>query len=383
VLHVITRLIVGGAQENTVDSASGFDARSIEAEVLCGPETGPEGSILAEARARGVRVTVEPSLRRALRPLADLRALWRTARFVRRGRFDVVHTHSSKAGIVGRWAAWLAGTPRVVHTVHGWSFHERQPAAVRALYLALERASARITERLVCVTARDVQKGLAARIGVPAQYQVIRSAIDVAGFAAPRRSRAEVRSEWGLPAEAAVVGAVTRLSSQKAPLDLVAAAAEVSRVRPDVRFVIVGDGPERAAVERRIRELGLSGATRLLGLRRDVADLLAGLDVFLLTSLWEGLPRALVQAMAAGVPVVATAVDGCTEVVRDCETGLLVPPGRPDEAARAVLRLLDDPELAGRLRRAARASVDKEFDTERMLAQLASLYLERAASRSG
>jgi glycosyltransferase involved in cell wall biosynthesis len=167
---------------------------------------------------------------------------------------------------------------------------------------------------------------------------------------------------------------VTRLVPQKAPLDFVGAAAAVAAARPEARFVLVGDGPQRAAVERRIRELGLAGRMLLLGLRRDVPDLLAALDLFLLTSLWEGMPRVLLQAIAAGVPLVASAVDGCAELVRDGETGLLVPPGRPDLAARASLRLLGDRALADRLRRAARPRLEAEFGLERMLAALEDVY---------
>jgi glycosyltransferase involved in cell wall biosynthesis len=382
VLHVITRLIVGGAQENTLETAAGLDPRGFRSEILCGPESGPEGSLLDEARARGVRVSVEPALLRELHPRADLQAVLRIARFVRRGGFRVLHTHSSKAGILGRFAARLAGVPHVVHTVHGWSFHARQPAALRALYVRLERAAARITDTLVAVSERDVEKGLAAGIGSADRYRVIRSAVEIDRFARPIRSRSEVRGEWGIPEGAPVIGSVTRLVPQKAPLDFVTAAAAIAGARPEARFVLVGDGPERDAVEQRVRALGLGGRVLLLGLRRDVPDLLAAFDAFLLTSLWEGMPRVLVQAVAAGVPVVATAVDGCAELVRDGETGLLVPPGRPEAAARAALRLLGDPDLATRIRRAARPRIEREFGLERMLGALEEVYRGGPAPRT-
>jgi glycosyltransferase involved in cell wall biosynthesis len=381
VLHVITRMIVGGAQENTLETVCGLDPRRFRTALLCGPESGPEGSLLDEARRRGASVTIEPALRRELRPLLDVRALLRLARVMRRGAFDLVHTHSSKAGVLGRLAARLARVPGVVHTVHGWPFHERQSPARRRLYVALERAAARAADRLVAVSTRDLETGLAAGIGPRARWVVVRSAVDLGGVRAAAGRRAAVRAAWGVPPEAAVVGTVARLAPQKAPLDFVEAAARIARARPEARFVVAGDGPLRAAVEEGVRAAGLAGRLVLLGLRRDVAEVLAGLDVFVTTALWEGLPRALVQAMAAGLPVVATAAGGTPEVVRPEESGLLVPAGRPEATAGAVLRLLADPALARRLGEAGRSAVGAEFDLPTMLARLAALYEDVVAAR--
>ncbi|MDJ0869899.1 MAG: glycosyltransferase [Myxococcota bacterium] len=382
VLHLITRMIVGGAQENTLLSAAELAQRGWQTAILSGPETGPEGSLHEAVRQRRVPFEIEPALRRELSPHRDALALARLVRRLRRDGTRIVHTHSSKAGILGRWAAWLAGVPVVVHTVHGWSFHGHQRRAARSLYVALERASAARSQALVVVSDADRRKGLDARIGAPEQYVRIRSAIDVARFRPRPEARRAARAAWAVPGDAPVVGTVTRLSPQKAPLDFVEAAAAVARERPDARFVVIGDGPLRDAVESRVRALGLAERFALPGLCADVAAQLPGLDVFALTSLWEGLPRVLPQALAARVPVVATRVDGNVEALCDGAAGRLVPPARPDAVARAVLSVLEDPAAAAAHVAAGSRWAEREFGLDTMLTGLESLYL-RLLARAG
>ncbi|MBN1977594.1 MAG: glycosyltransferase family 4 protein [Anaerolineae bacterium] len=373
VLHIITRLIVGGAQENTMLTAALLDPGRYAVDVISGPQTGSEGSLIEDVRARGVPLTIEPALVREIHPAKDLLAVVRLARFIRRGRYAIVHTHSSKAGILGRWAARLAGAPVIVHTVHGWGHHERQHPIVRRFYILLEKVTQRVTDKLIVVSPRNIEKGLADGIAAPAKYVTVRSGIELDRFRRPARPREVVRAELSIPPDAPVVGMVTRLSPQKAPLDFVAAAAQVAARRPGAHFVVVGDGPLRAEVEARIAAAGLAARFRLTGLRRDVPDLLHSFDLFALSSLWEGLPRVLPQAMAAGLPVVATAVDGNAEAVEDGVNGLLTPPGDPAALASALLRLLDDPALAARLGAAGRERAE-EFGARKMVDDIAALY---------
>jgi len=380
VLHVITRLIVGGAQENTMLTAALLDPARYAVDVISGPQTGSEGSLIEEVRARGVPLTIEPALVREINPAKDLLALARLARFIRRGHYDIVHTHSSKAGILGRWAAWLAGAPIIVHTIHGWGHHDRQHPLVRRSYILLEQVTQRITDRLVVVSPRNIEKGLADGIATPAKYVTVRSGIELDRFRRPARPREAVRAELSIPADAPVVGTVTRLSPQKAPLDFVETAAQVVARRPGVHFIVVGDGPLRAGVEARIAVLGLASCVHLTGLRRDVPDLLHSFDVFALSSLWEGLPRVLSQAMAAGLAVVATAVDGNAEAVEDGVNGLLAPPGDPQAMAAALLRLLDDPALAAQMGAAGRERAE-EFGARKMVEDIAALYEVLLAER--
>ena len=380
VLHIITRLIVGGAQENTMLTAVLLDPSRCAVDVVSGPQTGSEGSLIEEFRTRDIPLTIEPALVREINPLKDLLALFRLTRFIRRGRYTIVHTHSSKAGILGRWAAYLAGTPIIVHTVHGWGHHDRQSPLVRRSYILLERVTQRITDKLIVVSPRNIEKGLADGIGTPEKYITIRSGIELDRFRRPSRSREDVRAELGIPVDSAVVGTVTRLSPQKAPLDFLDAAAHVAAQQPNVHFVIVGDGPLRADVEAQVVTLKLTERIHLTGLRRDVPDLLHSFDIFALSSLWEGLPRVLPQAMAAGLPIVATAVDGNAEAVTDGVNGLLTPPGDPQAMAAALLRLLDNPSLHRKMGEAGRTRAD-EFGARKMVSDIAALYEKLLAER--
>lgn len=354
-------------------TASLLDDSRWAAAIICGPQTGPEGSLIEEVQARGVPLTIEPVLVREINPLKDALAVGRLIQFMRRGRFTIVHTHSSKAGILGRWAAKLAGVPIIVHTVHGWGHHDRQHPLVRQIYIWLEKLTLPITTQLIVVSPRDADKGLRDGIGTPQTYVVIRSGIELDRFGHPQRARPQVRAELGLPPDAPVVGTVTRLSPQKAPLDFVQAAGLIARKRPDAWFVLVGDGLLRPQVEALARQLKIADRLILTGLRRDVPELMNAFDMFALASLWEGLPRVLPQAMATGLPIVATAIDGNAEAISDGVNGLLVPPGKPAALAQQVLNLLENPRLANTLAQAGRQRVN-EFSAAKMVADIATLY---------
>lgn len=376
VLHAITRLIVGGAQETVLHIAEMLDPARYRVEVICGPQTGSEGSLIEVFHDRGVPLSIEPALVRQIAPLKDLLALIRLTYFIRQGNYAIVHTNSSKAGIVGRLAARLAGTPVIVHTVHGWSFHEHMSPLVRWTYILLERLAARFTDALIVVARPDIDKGLRAGIGRPEQYHLIRSAIPLDEFNPASVDRAAVRRELGLPLDAPVLGNVGRFSAQKNPLDWVRVAGRVARARPDCRFLLVGDGPLRPQVEAALAEEGIAAQTVLTGLRRDVPRMLAAMDVFLLTSLWEGLPRVIPQAMAMQVPVVANRADGTAEAVQHGETGYLVEPGDVESAAAYCLELLNDPARRSEMGQRGRARALAEFDVRQMVAQIAALYEE-------
>lgn len=380
VLQVITRMIIGGAQETVMLTAAGLRRPPYDAQyrvaAISGRQTGPEGSLIEETRARGVPLELLPSLRREIHPTADLAALAALRRRMRgpaAPRYHIVHTHSSKAGVLGRLAARSAGVPIVVHTVHGWSFHERMPAATRLTYITLERAAARLSDAMIVVSPLDIEKGLAHGIGRREDYVLIRSGIELERFGHPSRPREEIRTALGIPVDAPVVGSVTRLSPQKAPLDLLAAWEQVHRAHPDCWFLVVGDGPLRPAVEARLTATSLGGRTILTGLRRDVPDLLAAMDIFALSSLWEGLPRVLPQAMAGRLPIVATAADGNAEAVVDGETGYLVPPGDPRQLAARLSDLLTDPVRRDHMGSAGQSHA-RRFAADTMVADTDALY---------
>jgi glycosyltransferase involved in cell wall biosynthesis len=378
VLHPITRLIIGGAQENTMLTAdlmnkgAAGDGR-YQIAIVSGPQTGPEGSLIEEVRARGTPLTIMPELRRELSPANDLKALLKLAKMMRRGRYQIVHTHSSKAGVLGRVAAKMARVPLIVHTVHGWSFHQQLSPRKLRFYVALEKIGDWCGHAVILVAEKDREKGLAQAIRGVVHSPVIRSGIELDRFGHPQIPPAEMRRQLSLPADALVVGSVTRLSPQKGPLDLIAAFSLVQRQFPDVWFIVVGDGPLRPEVENLIRQLGLTNRVILTGLRRDVPELLAAMDVFALSSLWEGLPRVLPQAMATGLPIVCTRADGTAEAIHEGQNGFLVEPARPEQLAAQVVHLLQNAELRRKMGDYGR-QLAPEFSADKMVQEIDRLY---------
>jgi glycosyltransferase involved in cell wall biosynthesis len=374
VVHVITRLIVGGAQENTLYTAARLDPSRYRVEVICGPQTGSEGSLIEEARAQGIPLTIMPDLLRQVSPWHDFKALIRMTRLMRQGGYALVHTHSSKAGILGRLAARLAGVPVIVHTVHGWSFHDYMPSITRYIYILLERWIARFTDAIIVVAQKDIDKGVKAGIGQREQYHLIRSAIPLDEFNPARVDRASIRQQLGLPQEAPVIGTIGRFSAQKNPLDWVRVAGMAGRARPTARFLLVGDGPLRPQVEALIKEEGLDDRAILTGLRRDASQLLAAMDIFMLTSLWEGLPRTIPEAHAMGLPVIANRADGTTEVIRDGLNGYLCTPGDLEGMAERLITLIDHPGMRSEMGQRGRLETLAEFDLRIMIEGIDHLY---------
>jgi glycosyltransferase involved in cell wall biosynthesis len=383
VVHVITKLELGGAQQNTLYTVRHLDRARFEVALV----TGTEGELIEEARAiPDCRLHLVTDLVREVAPVRDVRTLLALTRLLARERRTteapvIVHTHSSKAGILGRAAARLAGVPIVVHSIHGYGFHDGQRPAVRRLYVALERAAARWTDAFIAVAEENRRTGIALGLFPPERCEVIRSGIAIDAYRCRPEARAAARAALGVPPGAPLVGMIACLKPQKAPEDFVAVAARVRAALPEARFFLAGDGERRQAVEAAARAAGLDGAFQLLGWRRDVPELLAALDVLVLTSRWEGLPRVLPQAMAAGRPVVATNVNGAPEAVRDGVTGYLVPPGDIAGLADRVIALLRDPATREAMGRAARAAVH-EFDATEMVRRQEALYGRLVADKA-
>ncbi len=375
ILHLITRLIVGGAQENTVYTAQLLNPHLFDVDVICGPQTGSEGSLIEEALHKGIKLSILPELVRELNPIKDIIAFIKLFLILRREGYPIIHTHSSKAGILGRFAAKLAGTPIIIHTIHGWSFHDYMPFWRRQLFITLEKIAASFTHRMIVVTQKDIEKGLRKGIGKPHQYILIRSAIPLDEFLHKSTDKTELRLEFGIPPKVPVVGTVGRLSPQKNPLEWLEIAAKIAASKTNCYFLLVGDGLLRSEVENHIKKLNLQNRVILTGLRRDVPRLLSLMDVFLLTSLWEGLPRVLPQAMCMEVPIVAYASDGVAEIIEHEHTGLICAPGEINGAASYCLQLLDSPDLRNKLIAQAKKLATEQFDLRSMIRQLEELYL--------
>jgi glycosyltransferase involved in cell wall biosynthesis len=383
VVHVITRLSIGGSSENTVLSVSGLVEAGHDCLLVAGAEQS-EPSVVRAARARGCRVELVRSLVRELAPVRDLRALWGLVRLFRRERPDLVHTHTSKAGFLGRLAARLARVPRVVHTPHGHVFYGGYyGSALTAAFVRLERVAARWTDRLVVLTERGAEEHLARGVGRAGQYVAIPSGVDVEALRARAPGRGVARAGLGLPLEAPVIVGIGRLVPVKGFDVLVASIPKTCGHAPALRVLLVGDGPERPALEDRARALGVSGHLSITGAREDVVPYIAAADVLAAPSRNEGMGRVLVEAMALGVPVVGTRVGGIPSVLDGGRCGVLVPADDPEALADALIELLKDPARREKLGDAGRERAE-EFTVGVMTRRIAELYRDldpRAGAR--
>ncbi|NGO39788.1 glycosyltransferase family 4 protein [Limisphaera ngatamarikiensis] len=377
VVHVITRLIVGGAQENTLASVLGLRERhGWEVRLISGPTYGPEGSLEGVAAAVPGLLEIEPHLVRPVHPWRDGLAWVRLTRRFRELRPDLVHTHSGKAGFLGRLAAHRAGIPVIVHTIHGPSFGPFQGPLANAVFRWAERRAGRVTTHFVVVAEAMTRQYLAAGIGRPDQYSLIYSGFDLGPYLEATNDPAW-RARVGLGPEDLVVGKVARLFKLKGHDDLLAVAPAVVRRCPRARFLFVGDGAWRGRLEARVRALGLAGVVRFAGLvpPESIPRWMGIMDVVVHLSRREGLPRALPQALAAGKPVLAYACDGAPEVCRPGETGILVRPGDLTGLEAGLVQLLEDASLRERLGRQGRAWVREHFDVNGMVDRLHALYV--------
>ena len=377
---LITRL-EGGAGILALRGAMALDPESFRLAIVTG-----RGSrrLLTEAEAAGLEVILESALRTAIDPLRDVVALRRLSVLLRRGHFNIVHTHTAKAGILGRLAARRAGVPRIIHTYHGFPFHEFQSPGRRAAYIAAERRLGRITDLALCVGTGVAVEAVRRNLVSPDRIRTIGVAVENNGAPGPALNGAVAtlpahepvardlaRRELGLPADATVIGAVGRLTYQKAPEDFVDVIRRLRR--PGVVGVWVGDG-ELARQVSRLAAVEPAAGILLAGERADVPHLLPAFDIFTLPSRYEGLPTALIEAMMCGIPVVATAVNAVADVVVPGETGLLVPPRRPDLMADAVSYLLNSPAAAARMAAQARLQLGERYGVPALRSALTAAY---------
>jgi glycosyltransferase involved in cell wall biosynthesis len=376
VLHVITRLDAG-AGGNTLVSAVGMDRGRYEV-WIAGAAGGP---LWKDAHRQGIRTVEMTSLRREVAPVDDLKALVALVRLIRRERFGIVHLHSAKAGVLGRLAAALCRVPVVVYTLHGrdpwWpapdgrvnDLGDTMSGGLRS-FLFLERALRPLTDRFVAVSPTVARDAVLARVATPGRIDIAASAVDIDGIAV--HARAGAAAALGVPDGAPLIGSVGRLDAQKAPLDFVHMAAEVHRRHPEARFVMIGEG-ELARAAAGLAQM-LDVPVIFAGQRSDVADLVAAFDVFVISSLYEGVGRALTEALASGRPVVATAVDGVVDVVVPGATGLLAAPRDPSGLAERVCWMLEHPVEAARMGAQARTSVCELFSPARLCSTLDEIY---------
>jgi len=378
-------MILGGAQENTLLTCQGLVAAGHDVLLMTGPTSGPEGEILAEARRRGVRIEETPSLVRRVSPLKDWRAYLDLRARLRELSPRIVHTHSSKAGVLGRAAARAAGVETVVHTIHGLPFHRFNNYLLNSLYISAERFAAARCDRIISVADAMTRQAVAAGVAPPEKFLTIHSGMEIEPFLAAREKRAGARARLGFGHDDFVIVKLARLFELKGHRELLEAAASLVPEHPNLRLLFVGDGILRAHLEERARALGLAQRVVFTGLvpAPEVPEHLAASDLLVHASLREGLPRAVPQALLTGTPVVAFDLDGAPEIVRDGETGLLVPPRDTKSLAAAIARMAGDGGLRKRTATAGRDLAARIFPAEKMVARIMALYEELLGTRRG
>ncbi len=366
VAHIITLLELGGAQENTLYTCEHLDKNKFDVMLICG-----KGGIL-DAQTKNIKTYFVKHLIREICPLYDLLAFIKIYKILKKEKPDVIHAHSSKAGIIGRWAAYCAKVPVIIHTFHGFGFNDEQNYLVKKIYILAERLTAKITDKLVAVSYQNISKGLKNKIGNELQYTLIRSGIKLQDYQIDIDVEKK-KKEFAIINEH-IVGMIACFKKQKAPLDFIKTAKLVCNEKPDTKFILVGDGFLRKRIEPEIKKLNLEKNVILTGWRKDSNEIIKTFDVFVLTSLWEGLPRVIVEAMASGIPVVATYIDGTREIVQEGLTGFVVQPHETEKMAERILRLLNNPDLRKKLSQEAKKRV-QEFDIDLMVSQQEKLYL--------
>lgn len=376
IVHVITRLIVGGAQENTLLSCEGQHDAGHDVTLITGPPLGPEGSLMERARRYGYKVEVVDAMRRSILPLKDVATYhWLLKRF-RELKPDVVHTHSSKAGIIGRYAANAAKVPAIVHTIHGLAFTASTHASVNAIYRLLERKAAPLTHRIVSVADAMTRASLAANIGKADQYVTIHSGMDIEPFLNPPVDRDTVRAQLGLKPDDVAIGTIARLFHLKGHDDLLALAPRLCERFPKLKFVWIGDGVLKENLKSQISDLKLDDRFIFTGLvpPTRIPELVNALDIVAHPSRREGLARAIPQGQLARCPVVCYDIDGNAEGLIPGETGYAVKPFDVPAFGEALSSLLADDVKRRAMGERGRAFASDIFDAKRMVRRLLEVY---------
>lgn len=376
-VHIIARLNVGGPAIHVALLGQAMQARGDDFTLVTGRIGEGEGDMSYYATDRGVEPVYVDALGPTLRPVQDIAAIFRIYRLLRRIRPDVVHTHTAKAGFVGRTAAWLARAPVVLHTFHGHVLHGYFSPAKTRLFIALERLAARVSDRIITISPR-LRDALADtyRVAARDRFAVIPYGLDLSSFADAPRKHGRFREEWGIPSEAPLVGIAGRLTQIKNHALFLDAARRVHEQIPEARFAIVGDGELRAELEEQIAASGLESVVTITGWQRDMAAVYGDLDVLVISSNNEGTPFTLIEAMATGCPVVSTDVGGVADLLEEGALGGLVPPGDPDALAGAIAGVVRDPPDAER----TRALTLERYTIDRLVRDLDELYAELATA---
>jgi glycosyltransferase involved in cell wall biosynthesis len=378
VLHIITRLILGGAQENTLFTVEGLERTGkYDVRLLTGPPLGPEGELLNYCQKKGIKYNIFSQLRRNISPLRDATSFFELVFFLKKNKFDIVHTHSSKAGIIGRLAAHYAKTPVIIHTVHGLPFHDYQSEAINKFYISLERKAAKYTDNIFCVAKAMIEKCVKNGIASRDKFSLVRSGFRVEPFLYAKKDII-LQRKLGISPDDIVIGKVARLFDLKGHKYLIAAFRDVLKKHPNAKLLLVGDGILKETLMAQAEELGIRERIIFAGLvpAENVADYIALMDILAHTSLREGLAKVIPQALLMSKPVVSFDIDGAGELIVDKTTGMLTKPENINELADAINYLIENKAEANMMAIRGKKLALSLYPVERMVSQIDELYTE-------
>ncbi len=376
ILHIITVFSIGGATENTLLTVRGFIKKGYKVDILTGPNISSEGDMYELGKKFGVNVITLSTLKRKIHFFYDLISLFKIYRFIRKNEYNVVHTHSSKAGIIGRIAAKMARTPIIIHTIHGLPFHAYQNLFLNKLYVLIEKIGARLSDKIITVTYKIVNDSLKNGIGFKDKFKVVRSGLDISTFTKNDFDIEEVRKRLGISKEDIVVGKIARFSELKGHKYLIDAIKKIISSNPRVKVLLVGSGELENKIKGVVKDLNLEQNIIFTGLieYEKVPEIISALDILVHTSLLEGLPRVFPQAFLLRKPVVSFDIDGASEVVLNNETGFLVEPKNSEQLAEAIIKLINDQKLRERFGENGYNLVRENWSQEKMVDDLELIY---------
>lgn len=381
VAHIITRLDAGGSSTNTIETVARLDKEKFDSVLIYGLTQDPDGKIAQHIDSKNISVKFIPDLQREIHPIKDLKAFYRLYFEIKKGRFDIVHTHTSKAGILGRWAAKFAKIPCIIHTPHGHVFYGYFNKILTKIFIEIEHLTAIITDRIITLTNIGKSEYVSFRIASPEKFIPIYSGIDVTKFENVPDRILTMKHSFRIPDDVVIVGTVTRLEPIKGNNILIAAFADLLKKHPHCCLIIIGEGPLKNELKNQARQLQISEKVIFTGFQSDITSWLYTFDVFVLASLNEGMGRVILEAMSCGKPIIASRTGGIPELIVDQKTGLLTPPGDVPALMLAMSILVQSKDIRQKFGDAGKMRIDKTFSIDMMMKQIESLYFELLAKK--
>ena len=367
---IVTKLELGGAQKVAIAICEKLNKEIFEPFLICGC-----GGILDEEVQRSIKVYFVKSLVREINPIKDIKAFFEIKEILKREQPDIVHTHSSKAGILGRFAAKYSKIKKIVHTIHGFGFNDNQGFLKKKLFVLLEKYCAKISNYLIPVSVENIKKGLKNNIGYKEQYRYIKLGVDIDNFK-NFKGEPSLKKELNIKDDDVIVTTIGPFKPQKNLQDFIKVASKLSKINNKFKFVIVGDGTLRPIFEKMIKEYNICDNIFLLGWRRDISNILHSSDIFAMTSLWEGLPISTIEAMCCGLAPVVNDVDGQKEIVKDNINGFLIKPYDIENMSEKILLLCENKNLRIDMGKAAKETIDETFSINYMITEHEKLYMD-------